>query len=184
MNAGPGKLSAIVKVGPKIIPHSLRQNGTKTSLWELIFHPVDIAPHKVYLFYNNVPKLDYLESSIKPIGTEPWAGGIGLYQAQVKKVSNFIIDTFGKPARDFDVVISNANDKATAVRCFQTKQGKLQAEFTPNEIGPHKIEVLYLSQPVSGSPFICQVFDHDAVIVQVPQAHNNLKESVVLKGNN
>lgn len=87
-NTGPGVLSASVKVGNKNIPHSVRQNPSNPKLWEVIFHPENAAPHKIMLLYNGVSKQGVLEVPVRAPGTEPWAGGLGLYQAQVQKVRN------------------------------------------------------------------------------------------------
>lgn len=63
------------------------------------------------------------------------ACGAGLYQARLGKVTSFSIDTLGRPAREFDVVVSGPGGVALPVRCYQTKSGLLQAEFTVTQIG-------------------------------------------------
>ena len=67
------------------------------------------------------------------------ASGLGLYQAQASKVASFSIDTLGRPAREFDVVVSGPGSRALPVRCYQTKSGLLQAEFSINEVGQSTI---------------------------------------------
>ncbi|CAH0406003.1 unnamed protein product [Chilo suppressalis] len=93
------------------------------------------------------------------------ASGLGLYQAQVGRVASFSIDTLGRPAREFDVVVSGPGSRALPVRCYQTKSGLLQAEYTITEVGQSTIEVLHLSKPVSGSPYTCESFDPNRVIL-------------------
>ncbi|CAH0557049.1 unnamed protein product [Brassicogethes aeneus] len=177
---GPGKLTANVKVANKDVAHSVRQSPTNQNMWEVVFHPIHAAPHKISLLYNNVPKFGVLEVPVKGPGNEPWAGGLGLYQAKVGKVTSFHIDTLGRSAREFDVVVSGPTGSAVPVRCYQTKTGKLQAEFTSREIGPHKVEVLHQAKPVNGSPFICNAFDADNVrIVDIPPTQGNVGEKVV-----
>lgn len=95
-----------MKVGNKDIAHSVRQNSSNPNLWEVVFHPVNVAPHRITLSFNGVPKPGVLEVPVRAPGTEPWAGGLGLYQARVSKVTAFTIDTLGRPAREFDVVVS------------------------------------------------------------------------------
>lgn len=46
-------------------------------MWELVFHPILAAPHRIILFYNGVPKFGSLDVPVKGSGIEPWAGGIG-----------------------------------------------------------------------------------------------------------
>lgn len=67
------------------------------------------------------------------------ASGLGLYQAQVGRVASFSIDTLGRPAREFDVVVSGPGSRALPVRCYQTKSGLLQAEYTITEVGQSTI---------------------------------------------
>lgn len=180
---GPGKLSAMVKVANKDVPHSVRQNQNNPNMWEVVFHPTTAAPHRITLLYNNVPKPGVLEVPVKAPGNEPWAGGLGLYQSRVGKVTSFHIDTFGRPAREFDVVVSGPTGSALPVRCYQTKTGKLQAEFTALDVGTHKIEVLHQSTPLSGSPFVCQAFDADNVRIEdVPQIQSNVGERIMFNG--
>nr|XP_022900864.1 filamin-B [Onthophagus taurus] len=177
---GPGKLSAIVKVGNREIPYSVRQSPSNPSIWEIVFHPIYAAPHRVTLLYNGVPKPGVLEIPVKAPGNEPWAAGLGLYQARLGKVTSFHIDTLGRSAREFDVVVSGPTGSALPVRCYQTKTGKLQAEFTSRDVGPHQVEVLHQAKPVTGSPFLCQAYDPDCVkIIDIPTTQGNVGEKVI-----
>lgn len=107
----------------------------------------------------------------------------GLYQAKVGKVTSFQIDTLGRSAREFDVVVSGPTGSALPVRCYQTKAGKLQAEFTVRDVGPHKVEVLHQAKPITGSPFVCQACDPDSVrIVDIPTSQGNVGEKIVFNG--
>lgn len=106
-----------------------------------------------------------------------------MYQARVSKVTAFNIDTLGKPAREFDVVISSPTGSALPVRCYQTKTGKLQAEFTTRDIGPHQVEVLHQAKSLSGSPFICEAYDPDSVrVIDIPHTQGNVGERIMFGG--
>lgn len=63
--AGPGRLTSTVKVGNRDVAHTVRQSPTNASMWEVVFHPVHTAPHKIRLYYNDVPKLEVLDVSVK-----------------------------------------------------------------------------------------------------------------------
>ncbi|KAG5896802.1 hypothetical protein JTB14_032047 [Gonioctena quinquepunctata] len=176
---GPGKLTAAVKLANRDVAHSVRQSPTNTNMWEIVFHPIQAAPHRVTLFYNGVPKFGVLEVPVKGPGNEPWSGGLGLYQARVGKVNSFHIETLGRSAREFDVVVSGPTGSAIPVRCYQTKTGKLQAEFTTREVGPHKVEVLHQGKHLNGSPFTCNSFDQENVrIVDIPTSQGNVGDRV------
>lgn len=162
--AGTGTLSALVKCGALEVAHSIRQS--KNSLWEVVYHPTRIAPHKVTLMFNGIPiSTKPIEIIIMPsaVGKEICVHGLGLYQSRVGKTTSFAIDTNGKAAREFDVVVSGPGGQALPVRCYQTKGGHLQAEFNVLKPGKCKIDVLHQSKPLPGSPFICEAYDSSKV---------------------
>lgn len=98
-------------------------------------------------------------------------------------MTSFHIDTLGKPAREFDVVVSGPTGSALPVRCYQTKTGKLQAEYTAREVGPHHVEVLQQARALNGSPFVCEAFDPDNVrAVDIPHTQGNVGEKIIFNG--
>lgn len=135
-DAGKGSLSALVRCGSTEVPHSIR-GPSKNGTYEIVYQPTRVAPHKINIFYNGVPvsskaiEINVLPPSQKSINVS----GLGLYQSRVGKTTSFAIDTNGRPAREFDVVVSGPGGEALPVRCYQTKGGQLQAEFTINKIG-------------------------------------------------
>ncbi|XP_037956587.1 filamin-C isoform X2 [Teleopsis dalmanni] len=166
--AGQGELSALVKCGGTEVPHSIR-GPTKLGAYEIVYHPTRVAPHKITILFNDVPiSLKPLEINVLPAGAgkEISVSGLGLYQARAGKTTSFAIDTIKRPAREFDVVVSGPGGQALPVRCYQTKSGHLQAEFTINKPGQCVIEVLHQSKPLPGSPFTCESFDSSRVHVQ------------------
>lgn len=172
-DAGTGSLSALVKCGALEVPHSIRQS--KNGLWEIVYHPTRIAPHKVTMMFNGIPiSIKPIEIVIMPAsaGKDVCVHGIGLYQSRVGKTTSFALDTSGRPAREFDVVISGPGGQALPVRCYQTKGGHLQAEFSVQKPGKCKIDVLHQSKPLPGSPFICEAYDSSKVhLINVPKAN-------------
>lgn len=135
-DAGKGSLSALVRCGSTEVPHSIR-GPSKSGTYEIVYQPTRVAPHKINIFYNGVPvsskaiEINVLPPTQKQINVS----GLGLYQSRIGKTTSFSIDTNGRPAREFDVVVSGPGGEALPVRCYQTKGGQLQAEFTINKIG-------------------------------------------------
>lgn len=135
-DAGKGSLSALVRCGSSEVPHSIR-GPSKSGTYEIVYQPTRVAPHKINIFYNGVPvsskaiEINVLPPTQKGISVS----GLGLYQSRIGKTTSFAIDTNGRPAREFDVVVSGPGGEALPVRCYQTKGGQLQAEFTINKIG-------------------------------------------------
>lgn len=106
-----------------------------------------------------------------------------MYQAKVGKITAFTIDTLGRPAREFDVVVSGPTGSALPVRCYQTKTGRLQAEFSSKDVGVHRIEVFHQAKPLSGSPFTCQAFDSQLVkLSDVRKSGGNIGEKISFFG--
>lgn len=137
-DAGKGTLTALVRCANLEVPHSIR-GPSKSGHWEIVYHPTRVAPHKVNIMYNGVPvSRKPIEINVAPHqggAKEITVSGLGLYQARMGKTTSFSIDTNGRPAREFDVVVSGPDGSALPVRCYQTKGGHLQAEFTINKIG-------------------------------------------------
>ncbi|KRF97963.1 uncharacterized protein Dwil_GK21843, isoform B [Drosophila willistoni] len=166
--AGQGDLSALVRCGATEVAHTIR-GPSKTGVYEIVYQPTRVAPHKISILFNDVPiSLKPLEINVLPAsaGKEISVSGLGLYQARVGKTTSFAIDTVKRPAREFDVVVSGPGGQALPVRCYQTKNGHLQAEFTINKPGQCVIEVLHQSKPLPGSPFTCESFDSSKVSTQ------------------
>ncbi|XP_016953074.1 filamin-B isoform X3 [Drosophila biarmipes] len=166
--AGQGDLSALVRCGATEVPHTIR-GPSKIGVYEIVYQPTRVAPHKISILFNEVPiSLKPLEINVLPAsaGKEISVSGLGLYQSRVGKTTSFAIDTVKRPAREFDVVVSGPGGQALPVRCYQTKNGHLQAEFTINKPGQCVIEVLHQSKPLPGSPFTCESFDSSKVTTQ------------------
>ncbi|GBP23055.1 Filamin-A [Eumeta japonica] len=179
-NAGAGRLSGRVTCAGQTVPHSVRRRGG--SRCELVWHPARAAPHRISLYWSGAPvQREPLIVDVTPQhqGQEVSASGLGLYQAQVGKVASFSIDTLGRPAREFDVVVSGPGSRALPVRCYQTKSGLLQAEFTITEVGQSTIEVLHLSKPLSGSPYTCESFDPSKVVISGLPTGNIIAQTMI-----
>lgn len=136
-DAGIGTLTALVRCGAMEVPHSIR-GPSKNDTWEIVYHPTRVAPHKVIIMYNDIPiSTKPIEINVQPhgAGKEITVHGIGLYQARIGKTTSFAIDTMSRPGREFDVVVAGPGGEALPVRCYQTKSGHLQAEFTSYKVG-------------------------------------------------
>lgn len=79
------------------------------------------------------------------VGREVCATGLGLYQSRAGRVTHFTIETAGRPAQEFDVVITGPQGSAVPVRCYQQKDGNLMAEFSAATTGKSYINNKILS---------------------------------------
>lgn len=111
--------------------------------------------------------------------------GISLKRTPVSSRGAFIIETNRMAqARDFDVLIADPSNNLVDVQCYLQQDANLLAEWTPQRVGTHKIEVLYKNQPVPGSPFITEAFDPSCVIVEgLKSTTCSLDDTIELKIN-
>lgn len=163
--AGQGALSVAVRTGGQDVKHSIRD--LSRGQYQILYYPQLATSHKIDIKYNGLavsgsPVVVHVENPAA--GNVPTATGLGLYQARVDKQSSFIIETLGLSAQAFDIFVTGPAgvvppNEAIPVRCYQQKDKNLLAEFKPHSAGAHKIEVLHDREQVSGSPYVCQVYD-------------------------
>lgn len=109
------------------------------------------------------------------------ATGIGLHHARVGKAVSFVIETMGRPSKEFDVIITGPHDWAVPVKCYQQKDGNLLAEYTPHTPGNYQIDVLCAGKHVRGSPFTCTSFDASKVVLEQTKANISVEDVWVFK---
>ncbi|XP_071442492.1 filamin-C isoform X2 [Hetaerina americana] len=178
-SAGQGSLSVSVRTAGQDVKHAVREveaisGGREDGLgkcYEVTYHPSIALPHRIEIKLNGVHiKGSPLEVAVgrdpATSGKEVSATGLGLYQGRSGQPASFTIETLGRPAEEFDVVVGGPAGAAVPVRCYQQKAGGLLAEFTPTLAGTYKVDILHGSNPVRGSPFFCQVFDASKVIIE------------------
>ncbi|XP_064455536.1 filamin-A-like [Ornithodoros turicata] len=164
--AGRGNLNVVITAGGREVRNSIRESGP--GMYKVSYMPKSDLPHKIDVYYNGhqapgCPQIVEVRDPSHAI----IAHGPGLKTAQLSKTSSFIIETGGYgDAKDFDILVTAPNGSPLPVKCFQQKDGSLLAEWTACVAGSHKVEVLYEGKPIAGSPFMCQVFDANRVVLQ------------------
>ncbi|KAG8237582.1 hypothetical protein J437_LFUL003306, partial [Ladona fulva] len=142
--AGQGSLSVSVRTAGQDVKHAVREVegssvGREDGLgkcYEVTYHPSIALPHRIEIKLNGVHiKGSPLEVAVvrdpSTSGKEVSATGLGLYQGRSGQSASFTIETLGRPAEEFDVVVAGPGGAAIPVRCYQQKAGGLLAEFTP-----------------------------------------------------
>ncbi|XP_022709435.1 filamin-A-like isoform X1 [Varroa jacobsoni] len=187
--AGQGTLEVAVSNGGAKVP--LQVDEIAVGLYKVTYVPKSASPHKIEIRYNGHAVLGFPRViQVRDPSHTMIAHGLGLKSAQVGRAARFNIETGSQgDAKDFDIVVSCAGSPLP-VRCFVQKDRSLLVEWSPVEIGPHRIEVFYRSDSVQGSPFKCEAFDatrvrleHDTV--DVPKRNNvcNVNQRVRFKLN-
>nr|CAD7463461.1 unnamed protein product [Timema tahoe] len=164
-SAGFGVLTANIRAAGTEVKTSI-QDVDPGHIYQVVYKPKLAIPHRVDLKYNNMHVAGCpFEVSVKnPAGSQDvTATGLGLYQSRAGKVTTFVIETQGHPAKEFDVLITGPQGGAVPVKCYQQKDGNLLAEFTASTTGTYKIDVTHGARAVRGSPYYCQVFDSSKV---------------------
>lgn len=88
----------------------------------------------------------------------------------------------GCSGRDFDVVVSGPGGVAVPVRCYQQRDGNLRAEFTPGFPGVHEVAIYHRSKQVKGSPYTCNVYDPQKVLIDSVHPTITLGQAVNVPG--
>lgn len=170
--AGRGNISIMIRTGETEVHHSVREQTS--GVFDVSFMPLVDRPHYLDVRYNGyrVPTCPQLVQIRDPKLTIIVCGQ-GLKCCVPKTVTSFLIETGGfAAAKDFDVSITDPVGSPLPVKCDQQKDGSLVAEFVPQHVGSHKIDVLYLDAHVSGSPFVSKAFDASKVILQRVRTSN------------
>ena len=89
--------------------------------------------------------------------------GPGLLAGRVGKPTRFTVDCHRAGPGELKVDINSPSGTNMPVTLSGTK--KYDAEYTPSEIGPHNIQILFAGHQVKGSPFIAIVTDPSKVTV-------------------
>ena len=164
--AGKGNMTISIRVKDEPVDHSIHEisPGVQT----VSFVPRKDHVHSVDIKFNGYsvqgyPKLIQIRDPSHSIIIH----GPALKSCIPGLSSSFVIETGGfAAAKDFDVIITDPLGSPLPVKCYQQKDASLLAEFVPQHVGTHKIEVLYLDSPVSGSPFTSEAFDASRVTLQ------------------
>lgn len=164
--AGRGNLIISIMAGGHEVKHSLQE--INTGIYQILYTPKSDIPHKINVYYNGhqapgCPQMvDIRDPSHSII-----AHGAGLKAVAYGKNASFLVETGGYgEAKDFDILVSGPNGSPLPVKCYQQKDGSLLVEWTPQQTGSHKVEVIYCGKNISSSPYMCQVFDANSVSLQ------------------
>ncbi|EEC09954.1 conserved hypothetical protein [Ixodes scapularis] len=164
--AGHGTLNVVITAGGREVRNNIRESGP--GVYKVSYVPKSDLPHKIDVYYNGhqAPGCPQIVEVRDP-GHVIIAHGAGLKACQLGKTCSFVIETGGYgDAKDFDILVSAPNGSPLPVKCYQQKDGSLLVEWNAVTAGSHKVEVLYESKAIPGSPFLCQVFDASRVLLQ------------------
>lgn len=164
--AGRGDLSIAIKCGDKDVKHATKE--ISSGVYLVTYVPRQDQIHYLDIRYNGYhcpgcPQMVEIRDPSQSIIIH----GPALRSCIPGQPATFLIETGGfASAKDFDVIVTDPSGSPLPVKCYQQKDGSLLTEFNPIQTGAHKIDVLYLDNPVSGSPFKSEAFDASKVAIQ------------------
>ena len=94
------------------------------------------------------------------------AEGQGLGLVPVNSPTQFEVRTnqIGAGA-DATIKITSPSQRTVPCSVIERAGGNYQVEYTPNEVGPYRIDVRYADLPIPGTPFTSKAFDIHAIRV-------------------
>ncbi|GFR83448.1 filamin-A [Elysia marginata] len=158
--AGRGKLDFQVTCRGHDVPTRLREVGPER--YDISFTPQQGAPHRVHVNFNDlqVPGTPFDVAVID--GSNVNVSGNGVRLAKVFKEAMLTLDHDGLDEQDIEVKVIAPSGNTLPARLTHHSNNTSQISFTPLEVGGHRVYVTVGDDPISGSPFTCNVYDPSA----------------------
>ena len=154
--AGAGNLEIIVSVNGRNVPNYVQSEGN--AKFKVNFKPTEANVHLVSVKFNGepVPGSPY---SVRVVDSNQVVSNSlsSLKSASLTKKIEFSVEN-KKDAKECSVIITSASGK----KLKPVVTGAIDAfnvAFAPAEVGPHQIQVFLDGQPISKTPFVCNVYD-------------------------
>ncbi|XP_078614618.1 filamin-A-like isoform X1 [Branchiostoma floridae x Branchiostoma japonicum] len=170
--AGPGHIRVVIHAGRTEVPHQILDLGG--GKYKVTYTPQENVDHMIMVEWNEVaiPAPTGVESRgdqfVVPVADVGLiqASGVGLIGSiPVNSLAQFRVLTHGQTGGDPTIIITAPSRRQVPCHVQPGRGGEYTVEYTPNETGPHRIEVMYASMPINGSPFTSQVYDSSKVRV-------------------
>ncbi|KAK7485457.1 hypothetical protein BaRGS_00023267, partial [Batillaria attramentaria] len=165
-DAGDGNLEIHVTADGESVPNYVRQE--RDANFRVTFTPQRPSRHKVNITFNGEPVPGSPFSCVVMDTDSVSLTGDGLRMAPANTKTSFKVDPKG--AGDFDlrawVVSPSGHD--VPVRITGNPHSAFRVDYTPVDVGTHKVYVEYGGMEVRGSPFDVEVFDPALVRVNSP----------------
>ncbi|CAF3728092.1 unnamed protein product [Rotaria sp. Silwood1] len=161
--AGEGQLEVAINDG--LVPNQVKALGNSKFLFTFI--PKTNDPHIISIKFNghqlpNFPKECQIFST-NDITTR----GPGLSQALIGTQTWFTIETPHGGSDDVQVTVFTPMNEKLNPSTRLTSDG-LRVDWIPTEVGTYNVHVIFIGNPVPGSPFRVKCYDPKKVIVTPP----------------
>ncbi len=174
--AGDGGL-ALSLSGPSHAPLNCdnHQDGTAT----LHFIPTETGEYKLDIKFSDedVPGSTFAIPIIDPSKCTATGSGVTGVGARTGQPAQVFVDTRDSGPAPVAASVASPSGKASNIDFTPTdEEGVFVGEYTPEEIGLHKLDVKFAEEPLCGSPFNVPICNPDAVELSGPGLENAIKD--------
>lgn len=167
--AGEGNLAISVTSRNRDVPTVVHPMGG--AKFAVSFVPNDGSDHIISISFNKEPVpgspfkvkvLDGGKITAMDVST--------LAAASVNKVVGFVVQNAAGREQDLTVKVEGPDSSPLPCSLKDAGDRNIKVEFSPTKAGEHKIHVSHQGSPITGSPFVCKVFDaHQIKVRDVPR---------------
>ncbi|XP_028967084.1 filamin-C [Galendromus occidentalis] len=160
--AGAGNLEITVSVGGRNVPNFVQSEGN--ARFKVNFKPSEPLVHSISVKFNGVPVPGSPFNVPIQDSQQSMVSGSSLRMTSLAHGTKFTVDTKGsdKPLR----IQATAPSGATIpVTLSKISAHNYEAAFRPLEVGPQQVAIFLGEEQISGSPYVCNVFDVNRVTV-------------------
>ncbi|XP_047736004.1 filamin-A [Hyalella azteca] len=155
--AGAGNLEIIVSVNNRNVPNYVQSEGH--ARFRVNFKPKEAALHTLSVKFNGEPVAGSPFKCRVTDSSQVLVSGPGIKMSSLARPASFTIDPRGADIGECLVHVTSPSGVKVPVHLIGEFPKKVTAEFQPTEVGPHTVSVLLDGEPVSGSPFTCNIYD-------------------------
>ncbi|XP_022694817.1 filamin-C-like isoform X2 [Varroa jacobsoni] len=160
--AGAGNLEIIVSVGGRNVPNYVQSEGN--ARFRVNFKPSEPLVHSISVKFNGAAVPGSPFNAIVHDCQQSPVSGSELRMTSVARGARFVVHSKGSD-QSVHVKATAPSGSDIPVALTKNNTGDYSAEFHPREVGPQRVEVLLGGEHVAGSPFVCNVYDVNKVVV-------------------
>lgn len=161
--AGEGSLEIGITCSGQFIPNQVKPLGH--SKFEVQFVPEQAAVHLANINFNGQPVLGspFQIRVIDSTQVKAHGKGLGAIPINLPTTFHIMVSSFAQHHSSQQnlvrAVVTGPGGQDVPVKLVYQPNGDCVGEFTPVNVGQHRVEIFYAQQPVSGSPFLAQAYD-------------------------
>ncbi|RZF46786.1 hypothetical protein LSTR_LSTR016057 [Laodelphax striatellus] len=161
--AGEGNLEITISARGANIPTQVHPKGN--AKFAVSFVPIEPTDHVISIHFNKeaVPGSPFIA---RVVGDFPLVTGGSLSCAPLGTNSYFTMSNVAGSLDDIEVNVEGPTGQPVPALVKDSGPQCYKVEFTPRLVGEHRIAVNYQQVAVAGSPFLCKVYDVNAIKVK------------------